>query len=60
MRFLLSLSMDNAAFEDGEELPTILRSVAEAIERGSKFIMINDSNGNRVGTAAINDNDQEE
>lgn len=56
MRFRLSCTTDNAAFEDdrGAEIARILRKVADACERGGYSpsddpYNLHDVNGNKVG-----------
>lgn len=46
----LNIETDNSAFEDPNELPKILRSIARDIEEGRTFGIIRDTNGNRVGS----------
>ena len=57
-RFTMEVCIDNAAFEDGGELPFILVRVAssdavEELEHGTRSI--SDSNGNAVGSWTIED-----
>ena len=55
MTFTLTVEIDNAAFEDGDELVRILRRVALQVEgEGSRFgspvvCPVRDINGNTVG-----------
>jgi hypothetical protein len=58
MKFIMKVTMDNAAFKDGEsELPRILHKLADDLERytiepGVGFYLL-DINGNNVGEAKI-------
>ena len=45
----IEIDMDNAAFEDKDELPRILRSTANKIYDGEFPSVIRDINGNKVG-----------
>lgn len=61
-KFEVALSTNNAAFADGDldlELVRILRELADKIEGGgiSGVIRLFDYNGNRVGFAAVSDDD---
>jgi len=50
--FKLQFSTDNAAFEDDAkdlETVTILREIADKIERGTMAGRVRDSNGNTIG-----------
>lgn len=49
MRFICEISLDNAAFENPEELPTILRQIATELEKGNTGKRVKDNNGNFVG-----------
>lgn len=55
--FRCDITMDNAAFEDGVELPELLRKVAGDVEFGNQDGSIRDSNGNRVGTWQIDEDE---
>ena len=48
--FKLTMETVNASFEDPQEIPNILRDVAERISRGRTEGAVFDANGNRVGT----------
>ena len=50
MAFKMSVTMDNAAFESPEELPEIIRRVADRVADGETAGSVRDSNGNTVGT----------
>lgn len=66
-KFEVALSTNNAAFADddlGYELARILREVADKVEGGAivgpgSVIRLFDYNGNRVGFAALSDDDLE-
>jgi len=49
--FKLTIRTANAAFEDGsaEEVARILRTVADALENGTRAAPLHDINGNQVG-----------
>lgn len=52
MHFKLQINMDNAAFENSEELPALVESVLESLRNGygsGDGSAIQDSNGNTVG-----------
>lgn len=52
MKLKLEITMDNAAFEDGEghdEAARILREAADKIEAGAWAFPLLDCNGNKVG-----------
>lgn len=52
MKFKAEIKMDNAAFEDSEELSRILKKIAkEVTEQKKRFV--NDYNGNLVGSWEI-------
>lgn len=53
MKFSLTIEMDNDAFDDPEELPLQLRTLADHItdEPARGRWAVYDSNGNRVGSA---------
>jgi len=53
MRFELKINMNNAAFDDSQELPRILRKVAKQISEGPEYEIwtLLDVNGNTVGNA---------
>lgn len=58
MKATISVSMDNAAFEDAQELPRILKDLAERLEQRGSFESgdsesVRDSNGNNVGMLKI-------
>jgi len=53
--FKLEISTDNAAFEDPEELPLLLRQVANWAAAGEREHGIVDTNGNTVGRFWIED-----
>lgn len=64
MKFILRISMENAAFADGSEgteLARILRKVADSIENTGEaprcFENVRDSNGNTVGQYAAKPDD---
>lgn len=67
-KFEVALSTNNAAFADddlGYELARILRELADRIEDGGiagagSVIRLRDINGNRVGFAALSDDDLKE
>jgi len=50
MTFHVEIATDNAAFQEPDELPRLLRVVASKVEHGSDAGAIVDVNGNRVGT----------
>ena len=58
-KFTLSIAMDNAAFDDGDnggqELARILRDIAERVEQGHDFVQAWDANGNKVGEGEVNE-----
>ncbi len=45
----MNVEMDNAAFEDEDELPRLLHLTAYQIERGCRDGRVLDANGNAVG-----------
>lgn len=47
--FTLTIATDNAAFEDSDELPRILRIVTHRLEEGERYGALYDINGNHVG-----------
>lgn len=51
MKFRMEISMDNAAFEDSDELGNLIRQGAEQvkIQLPGNWEPIRDSNGNTVG-----------
>ncbi len=53
MEFTLEINMDNAAFDDSQELPRILRDLAKRIAANPEVggYSVRDSNGNNVGHA---------
>ena len=52
--FTMQVEMGNAAFEDNNELPRILRETASKIEQLCSFpFILQDVYGNFVGTADI-------
>lgn len=63
MKFILKIDMNNAAFEDGNELGRILKQVANDYSQMSDIIQdlnfqamktkLRDINGNTVGTATV-------
>ena len=53
MEFRVNVKMDNAAFENSEELPRILEEIARQLRLGNTGKQIADSNGNRVGQWVI-------
>jgi hypothetical protein len=58
MLMQINISMANAAFEDEEEVPRILRRVADTCsfrhrEPWAEPLPLFDSNGNRVGEVAV-------
>lgn len=57
MELTLTMTMDNAAFEDfpGTEAARILREVAKKIENGYTDGRMMDINGNKVGEWEINE-----
>lgn len=55
-RFVASISLENASFDDPNELPRILRAMADDLEIDpdyQRFRNAKDINGNIVGTYAI-------
>ena len=55
-RFVANISLNNSAFEDPNELPRILRAMAQDIENDpeyDRFRNAKDINGNIVGIYAI-------
>lgn len=62
MILTLNITMDNAAFDDGNEGRTeaarILRKVADRIEAGHHHQRLMDINGNHVGDMEIDDEAQ--
>jgi len=57
MKLTININMDNAAFEDGDELSRILRTVAFELEDHYEpdERNIRDINGNKVGKWVIED-----
>jgi hypothetical protein len=53
MKFSISVNMDNAAFEDEQELVTILKGVIKDYQNGNTGKQLFDSNGNKVGQWVI-------
>jgi hypothetical protein len=55
MKCIIKVTMDNAAFEDYDELPSILRGLAQRLagDRGLKELPLYDTNGNKVGEMKI-------
>ena len=55
MKLSININMDNAAFEDGDELSRILRTVALTLEDHNEpdHETIRDINGNTVGKWVI-------
>jgi hypothetical protein len=56
MKCKITISMDNAAFEDGEgkpELARILRRLADKVEAGDEPPFLYDVNGNKVGKCEV-------
>jgi hypothetical protein len=49
MKFHLEIACDNAAFEDEDELPRLLREVAARLGEGRTSGRVRDINGNTVG-----------
>ncbi len=54
MRFKVEFNLDNAAFENAEEIPTILKDIANKASQISVYeetfqMPIKDSNGTRIG-----------
>ncbi len=47
--FIVKFNTRNVAFEDGYEIPRILREVADKIENGKMADSIFDINGNKIG-----------
>lgn len=63
MTFLLKIETDNAAFADGNaasEVARILRETATKIESGHTDGKLRDSNGNTVGSFALEVADEDE
>ena len=55
MRAAISITMNNAAFDDEPEieLARILRDLAARVERGYDQVNLRDANGNKVGEFKI-------
>ena len=58
MKATIKITMDNAAFEDSQELPRILKDLSESLEKYAAFEPgdsenLRDINGNAVGMLKI-------
>lgn len=54
--FKLKVTMDNSAFDDREELPRILRALADRLENEKTYMgNVRDINGNTVGNFIVED-----
>lgn len=53
MLFRLSVDMNNAVFEDKEELIRILETAISKLREGNETAKLRDINGNTVGTYTI-------
>ena len=60
-RYLIEIDCDNAAFEDNleYELADILRKAAKKVSNGDLDFKLRDSNGNTVGSAYLEDGEEE-
>lgn len=52
MNFTIEINTENDSFADENELPKLLRRVAERVANGESYGKIIDSNGNTVGKFA--------
>lgn len=60
-RYLIEIDTSNDAFEDLEfELGRILRAAARKVEFGELDFKLRDSNGNTVGSAYLEDDEEDE
>lgn len=57
MKFRVDINLDNASFEDAEELPRIIDKIARQVRQGQTGMGIIDSNGNRVGQWVVEGDD---
>ncbi len=62
MKFIVEINCDNFAFENPQELPNILMSLAQKMEDGHNVdgIKLRDTNGNIVGFSQFSDLTEEE
>ena len=59
-KYLIEIDTGNEAFEDLEyELATILRKAAKNLDSGMLDFKLRDSNGNKVGSAYLEDDEEE-
>lgn len=56
--FQVSINLDNAAFDNPDELPQLLENIAKQIRDGKLEAVVVDSNGNRVGKWQIVSSDE--
>ena len=52
-KIVITINTTNAAFENEQELVSILYKLASDAEKGALSRVIRDSNGNKVGTVEI-------